>query len=240
MKVITKDDLDASVAAFRDGLLEQLKDILHKSRKEKSSKPKASHNSQNLTILSIIDALSALGIDSSKLATVKDDAKAFCTSVQDNELQIGKRLETFLAVHGPDTIDEKLLVGDVSTVIGRQSINQTTIASMVGSDKQMKLKLLDSIFGPGFIGLGRLDKLLAARQVIVSIEDTRKSAEGEDRNEDNEQEGRKEFDLSEAYSILCGKLWKVSGVRQFCVISETLELMLRAKVTSPTPPDWSL
>ena len=234
MKIIAKDQLDASVAAFKDGLLEQLKDILYKSHKEKSSKRKTSDNTQYLTILSIIDALSALGIDSSRLAAFEDDAKTFCASVPDTELHIGKRLETFLAVHGPEVIDEKLLVGDISTVIGRQSITQTAVASVIGSDKQTKLKLLDSIFGLGLIGLGQLDKLFAARQVIISIEDTRKSAEGEDQDEDTEQESRNGFDLSEAYSILCGNLWKVSGVRQFCVISETLELMLRTKVTSPT------
>ncbi len=234
MKVITKDDLDTSMATFKDGLLEQLKDILHKSRKDKSNKLKAGQKTEHMMILGIIDALAALGIDSSKLAALEDDAKAFCTSVQDTELQIGKRLETFLAVHGPDVIEEKLLAGDVSTVNGRQSITQKTIASMIGKDKQTKLKLLDSIFGPGLIGLGRLDKLLAARQVIISIEDTRKSVEGEDQNEEKETEDGTGFDLSEAYSILCGNLWKVSGVRQFCVISETLELMLRTKVTSPT------
>jgi nucleolar pre-ribosomal-associated protein 2 len=234
MKVITKDDLDTSMATFKDGLLEQLKDILHKSRKDKSNKLKAGQKTERLMVLGIIDALAAVGIDSSKLAALEDDAKAFCTSVQDTELQIGKRLETFLAVHGPDVIEEKLLAGDVSTVNGRQSITQTTIASMIGKDKQTKLKLLDSIFGPGLIGLVRLDKLLAARQVIISIEDARKSAEGEDQNEEKEKEGGTGFDLSEAYSILCGNLWKVSGVRQFCVISETLELMLRTKVTSLT------
>jgi nucleolar pre-ribosomal-associated protein 2 len=116
-----------------------------------------------LAILSIIDALSALGVDSSKVAELGDDATAFCASVREMELHVGKRLETFMAVHGSNVIEEGLLVGDVSTVTGRQSITQKTVAAMVGKDKQAKLKLLDSIFGPGLAGLKRLDKLLAAR-----------------------------------------------------------------------------
>jgi nucleolar pre-ribosomal-associated protein 2 len=206
--VISKKDLDNTSAAFKDGLLAQLKEILHKSRKEKSSKSKTCQTSQttiNLFILSIMDALAALGVDSSKLSELEDDAKAFCTSVQDTD--------------------------DITTVLGRQSIREKTLASTTGKEKQEKLKLLDSIFGPGLVGLTQLDKLQAARQVIVSIEDTRKSKEEEDNKEDDETNTGDEFTLSEAYSILCGNLWKVSGIRQFCIISETLELMLQTKVS---------
>jgi nucleolar pre-ribosomal-associated protein 2 len=232
LKVIIKGDLDNTTKAFRKGLFDQLEKILHSSGKKKSSKVKTSQTIEHLTILSIIDALTALGVGSSKLAKLEGDAKAFCSVVQDSELHIGKRLETFMAVHRADLIGEELLGGDVSTVIGRQSITQETVASMTGKDKQAKLKLLDSIFGPGLVGLSRLDKLLAARQVIISIKDIPKSTEKEDPNEVNEKENERYFDLSEAYSILCGNLWKVSGVRQFCVISETLELMLRTMVNS--------
>jgi nucleolar pre-ribosomal-associated protein 2 len=232
--VISKKDLDNTSAAFKDGLLVQLKEILHKSRKEKSSKSKTCQTSQttiNLFILSIMDALAALGVDSSKLSELEDDAKAFCTSVQDTELHIGKRLETFMAIYGPNVISEDLLADDITTVLGRQSIREKTLASTTGKEKQEKLKLLDSIFGPGLVGLTQLDKLQAARQVIVSIEDTRKSKEKEDNKEDDETNTGDEFTLSEAYSILCGNLWKVSGIRQFCIISETLELMLQTKVS---------
>lgn len=228
LDVIPKKDLDKTTKRFEEGLLDQLRRILNNARKENSSQ------SAHLTILSIIDALSALGVDSSKVAELGDDATAFCSSVQDTELHIGKRLETFMAVHGSSVIDEELLVGDVSTLTGRQSITQKTVAAMVGKDKLAKLKLLDSIFGPGLVSLKRLDKLLAARQVIMSIEDHRKSTKEEDQDEDDEKESEGGFDLSEAYSILCGNLWKVSGIRQFCIISETLELMLRTKVISLT------
>jgi nucleolar pre-ribosomal-associated protein 2 len=66
MKVITKDDLDTSMATFKDGLLEQLKDILHKSRKDRSNKLKAGQKTERLMVLGIIDALAAVGIDSSR------------------------------------------------------------------------------------------------------------------------------------------------------------------------------
>jgi len=224
LNVIPKKDLDKTTKRFKEGLLDQLQISLQNARDN------SSQFSEHLAILSIIDALSALGVDSSKVAELGDNATAFCASVRETELHIGKRLETFMAVHGSDVIEEGLLVGDVSTVTGRQSITQKTVAAMVGKDKQAKLKLLDSIFGPGLAGLKRLDKLLAARQVIMSIEDHRKSSKEEGQDEDDEKESESGFDLSEAYSILCGNLWKVSGIRQFCIISETLELMLRTKV----------
>lgn len=229
--VISKEDLDSTSGAFKDDLLAQLKEILHKSRKVKSSKSETSQTTIHLFILSIMDALAALGVDSSKLSELEDDAKAFCASVQDTELRIGKRLETFMAIHGPNVISEDLLGGDITTVLSRQSIREKTLASTTGKEKQERLKLLDSIFGPGLVGLTQLDKLLAAQQVIVSIEDTRRSKEEEENNEDDETNTGDEFNLSEAYSILCGSLWKVSGIRQFCIISETLELMLRTKVS---------
>jgi nucleolar pre-ribosomal-associated protein 2 len=227
LNVIPKKDLEKATKRFKEGLLDQLKRILCNAQDEKPSQ-----SAEQLSILSIIDALSALGVDSSKVAELGNDATAFCASVQDTELHIGKRLETFMAVHGSTVIEEELLSGDVSTITGRQSITQKTVAAMVGKDKQGKLKLLDSIFGPGLVGLGKLDKLLAARQVIMSTEDHRKSSKGEGQDEDDEKESENGFDLSEAYSILSSYFWKVSGIRQFCIISETLELMLRTKAIS--------
>jgi nucleolar pre-ribosomal-associated protein 2 len=231
LEVIKKENLDCVTNNFKDGLLAQLKDILHKARKEKSSKRKTGEATEHLSIFAIIDALSALGVDSSKLVELEDEAKAFYSSAEDTELHIGKRLETFMMVHGPNIVGEELLGGDVLTMIGRQSIARKTLASTTGKDKQAKLKLLDSIFGLGLVGLTRLDRLLAARQVIISIEDIRKPAEDDEQKEDDEKYDGEGFNLSEAYSILCGNLWKVSGIRQFCVISETLELMLRTKVS---------
>jgi nucleolar pre-ribosomal-associated protein 2 len=226
LKVITTDDLKRVTSTFKDGLLQQLKEILHESRKEGLTK----HHTDHLTVLSIIDALSTLRIDSLKLAEIEGTAKEFCCSVHDTELHIGKRLETFLAAHGTKVVGEQLLEGNISTVNGRQSVMQKTVAAMAGKTQQTKLTLLSSILGHDLVGLTRLDKLLAARQVIISIEDTRKSSENEVGNEDEEKEDGEGFDLSEAYSILCGNLWKVSGVRQFAAISEILDLMLRTKV----------
>jgi nucleolar pre-ribosomal-associated protein 2 len=237
LEVIRKEDLDRRTSAFKEGLLAQLKEIFQKFRKGKSRKRKTSQATEHLSIFSIINALSALGADSSKLAELEDDAKAFCASVQGSEVDIGRRLETFMAIHRSNVIGEELLGGDISTVNGRQSIKEKTLASTVGKNKQEKLKLLESIFGPGLVGLTRLDKLLAAQQVIILIEDTRKPTEDEEQQEDSETNIEDGFDLSEAYSILCGNLWKATGVRQFCIISETLELMIRTKVNfSSTHP----
>jgi len=167
MEVIRKDDLEATTAMFKGSILLQLEDLLQQSQTEKRS-----IQSDSLMILSIIEALEALGLESSKLVELENDAKAFSDSFQ-GELQIGKRLDTFIITHKPKIVDKKLeaqLGGDVSTVYGRQSILEKTWSAIVGKSKQEKLKLLKSIFGRELVGLERLDKLLAAREVIKSIE----------------------------------------------------------------------
>lgn len=46
----------------------------------------------------------------------------------------------------------------------------------------------------------------------------------------DEDDDQGAFDLTSAYTLLSGHLWKAKGVRQFCLMSETMEMMLRAKV----------
>jgi hypothetical protein len=38
------------------------------------------------------------------------------------------------------------------------------------------------------------------------------------------------FDLSSAYDGLCGRIWRAGGYRQFALIGEIMEVMLRTKV----------
>jgi nucleolar pre-ribosomal-associated protein 2 len=156
-QIIERKGVETLVTSFKDHLIDQLKEILRKSRKGGADRGQ----DESLTILSTIDALSSLG------AAASDKS----------ELSVGVRLKTFIftTIYGSSTglvnevdVDAEL-AGDVKTTCGRQAIVQKAKALAFG-DNEQKLKLLDSIFGPGLIGLTCADKLLAARQVIISLE----------------------------------------------------------------------
>jgi len=171
-QVIEKEDVESIVTAFKDHLLDQLKEILLESRKGRAD----NSQDESLTILSAIDALSSLGVGVSEVSELREDATVFAASDK-SELNVGVRLETFIftAIYGSSTglvseVDVNTeLVGDIKTTYGRQAIVQKAKALAFGGNEQ-QLKLLDSLFGPGLIGLACADKLLAARQVIISLE----------------------------------------------------------------------
>jgi nucleolar pre-ribosomal-associated protein 2 len=171
-QIIERKDVETLVTSFKDHLIDQLKEILRKSRKGGADRGQ----DESLTILSTIDALSSLGAGASEISELREDVTAFAASDK-SELSVGVRLKTFIftTIYGSSTglvnevdVDAEL-AGDVKTTCGRQAIVQKAKALAFG-DNEQKLKLLDSIFGPGLIGLTCADKLLAARQVIISLE----------------------------------------------------------------------
>ena len=109
----------------------------------------------------------------SELAEFKEKAKTFAASPENITFDAGKRLEVFLAVQGGEVGKKsfgKRVKGDVSTVFGRQAIQKKVQAATAGKSGKSKLKMLDSIFGEGLVGLAQADKLLAAKYVIMSCE----------------------------------------------------------------------
>lgn len=169
--IINSTELAEISTSFKDSLLIQLEDIIQNSQKDKPSKRKSNKKPHSLLVISIMDALAALGMDASRLARMSDRAKSFASTLVDTDPEVGKRVQTFVDMHSQNDADddhEVQLAGDVSTVYGRQSIREKTRVATAGKDGKQKLRLLESLLTPD--GLTQLDKLLAARHVIMSIE----------------------------------------------------------------------
>lgn len=166
LKVISSDDLNDVAGSFKDTLRSQMKSLVKKT--EKLANPIDGAGRQ-LELLSIIDALTTLGVDGPKLAKLTGDVKSCVVSLTETQPEIGSRLDTFIAVHARDADGELLdteLKSDSSTIYGRQEIIDKVAAMVTGKDQQEKLDLLQSTFGDDLAGLSQLDKLLAARYII--------------------------------------------------------------------------
>lgn len=167
LDIIKTPDFEALCTEFKKSFLIQLKVSLDQEYDPTKTERRA------LLLLSTLDALTSLGVNASEVADVKDKAKTFVASSDNTTFDVGKRLESFLAVHEGEIIKKKFgnkLKGDLSTVSGRQAVFDKVQTATAGKKGKTKLKLLDSVFGEGLVGLTELERLLAARQVIVSCE----------------------------------------------------------------------
>ncbi|KAG9239698.1 Urb2/Npa2 family-domain-containing protein [Amylocarpus encephaloides] len=227
------DFLDLLVL-FKNNLLLQLKKTLKHiesmSLKAVELDQPEARSALAMTVICLVDAISSLGVAPDDLSPYKKYAKkavaAMNLSNSTEYLEAEKRLETLLAAGGDDPLDQ--LTGDVSTLYGRQELLKKTQAAFVGKDQTDKLKFLNSIISPRDKSLPRLDQLMVARQVILSCGDSRKRRQ-EDEEDDEEGDEEDELNLSIVYTGICGKLWKSKELRQFCLTSETMEMMLRTK-----------
>lgn len=165
-------DLQHITAAFRIGILGQLKDIFHSLRKLGSDGSANTPEEDKLLVLSIIDSLTLMGVDPSELKDLKKDAKAVTIGVENSRIDANRKIRTFLTICGSKKgkIEEAKLEGDVMNINGRISIQKLSQAAIEGKNNQEKLALLQAVLGEYPEGLSRLDKLLAANFIILSIE----------------------------------------------------------------------
>ncbi|KAK6585951.1 hypothetical protein PZA11_001008 [Diplocarpon coronariae] len=212
--VIDEGVLDSVIASFKICSLAQLSKVLRSFEK--------GNDGDYMLVNSIVDALSTLGVEGSQLASLEDDAAAYVASVGKTNFQFGERLQTFFVTYGAGDIDQSQLEGDVTeSLYVLRSITDRTKAAILGKNDQQKLELLREVLDKG--GLERLDKLLAAREIVRSINDTRRGQDEDD---------TETFDLTEAYNIMATYLPHCTDIRQFYMISENLELILKTKPKS--------
>ncbi|KAF4636308.1 hypothetical protein G7Y89_g1788 [Cudoniella acicularis] len=223
LDIISASKLQKLATSFKEYLLDHLKVALKKAVKNISSERKRSRAEQPVSLLCAINALFALGVASSELTALKEKADLLTTSesfMADSVLETGRRLETFFTTHSEDIQNPDFgdkVQGDLSTIYGRQSILEKVRVATASKTEKEKLLLLDSLFGVNLSNLSDLD--------------VRNSHEEED-DQDNA------LDLSMVYSVLCGHLYKATSLRQFCLMSETMELMLRTKGRSMS--QWNI
>jgi nucleolar pre-ribosomal-associated protein 2 len=237
--VIDNEDLKSSIAAFKSHLLTQLNKYYSVIKDPNSTIEK----DEQLQVVSIVAALSTFGLSALEVAELPKD-RLISSSSSGDILSLVSQFNTliFTAIRQqPDQsrIDEELS-GGVETLYNRQAIIQRSKAlTTICEDNTQRLALLHSIIGDEGEGLSCPEKLLAARQIIMLLEgmfllghqtfESKLITQDTGKTEENEEEL---FDLSQAYSMLCGHLWKTNSIVQFSIISETLQLMLHTKASS--------
>jgi nucleolar pre-ribosomal-associated protein 2 len=167
LEIISRSKFSSLKEAFQICLLWQLENILVKAKKlSKSGKDSESL----LTLRSIIDALIKSKVERSRLAKVFDEAKSFIASLDRTDIDIGRRLETFISIFtmsiDAEVVDSQF-GGDISTVYGRQAIAEKTHQFIRLMDQHQKLELLSSLLESNWT---ELDKLWAIRHLIIGCE----------------------------------------------------------------------
>lgn len=170
LSIISRADFISINASFKTCLLAQLEGLLAKTKK--SSKPEKQAE-KFLTIRSIVDALSKSRFDGSELANLVDAAKSFSASLDQTNMDVARRLETFISTSAQSAEVEVIdshFGGDISTVSGRQAIVDKVHALIFRKDQSEKLALLRSLLRDNQVSLTQLDKLLALRHLIMDCE----------------------------------------------------------------------
>jgi nucleolar pre-ribosomal-associated protein 2 len=169
LDIISRSDYTSVKNSFKRCLLGLLEELLTKTRSSKAEK----QAERSLTALSIIDALGKQEVNDSELTDVVDATKSFAAPPNEADIDVGKRLDTFLSMHSRS---EELKMsgsefgGDPLTVYGRKAIKETVQALVTGKDQHQKLDLLKSILEDEENGLLRLESVLAVRHIIMACE----------------------------------------------------------------------
>ena len=162
LAIMNSNYLTSITETFKDSLLAQFHRLLHKRKKLKGDhKP--------LSVVPIIDALTALGIDGAQLAALSDDAESFISSLPDSENDLKLTITDFFTTHlrnNDGEIVDAELKGDITTFRGRNSILKKTKAAVERKDQDDRLELLESLCLkiPDF---PQIDTLLAVRNVVA-------------------------------------------------------------------------
>ena len=174
--IISSSKLQKILVGFKESLLAYMGANLKKL--EKRASKHESSSSRSLTLLCTLEALLRLGVTPSELAPFKSSASAIVSYekfMADDMFEIGKRLQTFMAAYSEHENNPIItpITGDTSTAYGRQSILERTRAAVAGKEQTHKFNILTSLLASDPEDLGRLDKLLAAREVIMSCDGKR-------------------------------------------------------------------
>lgn len=233
---------DGSLQRIKETFTNTLVDQMRRQLEASKSAADTGHEMGYLKLLSIIDSLTILRVDGTKIIALMDEVKSCIGFLAEMESEVASRVENFMSVHARDEDNDLLdtgLQGDTSTIYGRQGILDKAKALIAGKDQDDKLELLKELFREDSTGLAELDTLLAAKHIIATcrgllvlmipwpklmILDARRTMD----------DGEDTFDLSAVYSLLCEQLRKSTGARQFLLITEIMEMMLRTKVRTLT------
>lgn len=164
---ISKEEVGEKINDFRQKILIELKTLLQKFSKKYHRKKKIS-SYKIICIHVIIDALTDLGVSESQVAELGSEAQAIIKSSS----KIGDCLNTFLIVYGPKNSNGEIPLGadgNISSIERRKLVQQITEVIINANDDARRLEILHSLLKEYHDDRTRIDKLMAARYIIISI-----------------------------------------------------------------------
>lgn len=157
-----KEGFQRCLLSHLDDLLSEVKDISKSSEQTQSS----------LILRSVIGSFGNSVVSTESLASIVAASKTFAALVSDTNTEPGRQLNTWIsnAIPSADMAPvEQHLEGGSLTVYCRQALAERTREAIKLKDQRQKLALLQSILGRKSSWV-QLDKLWAARQVIISCQ----------------------------------------------------------------------
>ena len=170
LDIISRAKFASVKTSFKRHLLVQLDELLSKTKKSSKTYKQAE---KSLTLLSTIDALTKLEVDLSDLVNVVDAVESFTASLDGADVDVKKRLETFISTHSLSKESNAMnseLPGNLSTMYDRKAVKETAQSLVAGKHLHEKLKLLKSSLEDSERNSLRLDKILAMRYIIMACE----------------------------------------------------------------------
>lgn len=221
LNIISETDLKKMGLLFQKALLKNLQRLI-----EQPDKLKKHTSALAMSLGSTLDALEAQKVSHSKLDFLIQDRLSLIPAISQENSRLGNQLETLIMRVQSEcqhTDDVELLGGDLSTRSGREAILKKALLTSEGLQNEEKLSLGIKLLDSAFAEPPKLDSLLAARKILETCEDSKDVV--------IVKRGL-QINLSAAYTYLAVRLPAVSDFREFCFISETMEVVLRTKVGS--------
>lgn len=212
--------LEELTAKFKDVLVGNLR-----MRLEKPKKLKSDLDPINKSVYAIIKALRSRSLSSSEISSLSPDLRNSIASVEKVNHGLAFTLNEFFVETDPDQFKDIaldiLLSGTISTGSGRQAATKTLKASIANMCESEVLALVYNLIEEGLADTSKLNILFSAGKALRACTDSREVVFDRD---------GLQLNLASVYSLLANKLPDSGGFRQFCMISELMELMLRTKV----------
>lgn len=162
-EAIKKKDLSKVETLVEDSLFIQLQASLQELCDETAERD------NDLAIVSILDAFTALGLDREKAREIQNSTQTIRNGETEASIDVTNRLNVFLASQTTEDLDNELGGTDCSSIHGRLSIREQTRSAM-SADKDGKMRLVTSILSGSTVSSLQLGQLLAVRQIILSVD----------------------------------------------------------------------
>lgn len=187
---------------------------------------------QEAFINSAFDAFDSMGLTASDVsASITGLEKEISAMRHSYSSSLTRRLQAFIWADAPEPAKiSRGLTSKITSDSGRLSIQKTISAVGVNLDQAGKHDLVSTLLEDALNDHTQLNKLLALRHDVLMCEDTRET--------DNDDTESTSNTLSPFYSQLTEVLSKSAGVRQFCLVSEIMTLILRTKPRAIT--QWNI